>query len=430
MIGAPRRAPRRDRAEPTAEPLDHGHAHRVARAARAAHVERFERARSRERERPSRREHERGRVGRHRARAHAAIERIESEVFVVPTDRPESDGTFAWNETTLVLVRVHGGGAHGMGWTYASGAAAELAEGPLARAVEGLDATATSAAWSAMNRALRNIGRPGLGWEALSAVDVALWDLAGKLLDAPLARLLGAGRRAVRAYGSGGFTSYDDAMLEEQLGGWADAGFTAVKMKVGRDPRRDPHRVAIARDAIGPRVELFVDANGAWSRKQALSQSELFARWGVSWLEEPVSSEDLEGLRLVRDRAPAGMDVAAGEYGYVLDDFRRTLLADCLDVVQADATRCGGVTGLLAVSALCEAFGVPLSTHCAPHLHATVGCALRPLRHVEYFHDHARIERSLFEGAIVPDRGELAPDPDRPGLGVELSRRAERFRVR
>jgi len=350
----------------------------------------------------------------------ARIEHVDAQTIVVPTDRHESDGTFEWDKTTMVLARVRAGGEEGIGWTFAAAAATDLVRGPLASAVVGLDATATSAAWSAMNHALRNIGRPGLGWEALSAVDVALWDLFAKLVKLPLHRLLGAGRTSVPAYGSGGFTSYDDDALAAQLGGWAKHGFRAVKMKVGRDPDRDEHRVRVARRAIGPDVALFVDANGAWSRKQALAQAAAFERAGVTWLEEPVSSEDLEGLRLVRDRAPAGMEITAGEYGYVLDDFRRLLVADCLDVVQADATRCGGVTGILAVSALCEAFGVPLSTHCAPHIHAHVGCALRRLRHVEYFHDHARIEQRLFDGALVPREGRLAPDPERPGLGVFL----------
>jgi L-alanine-DL-glutamate epimerase-like enolase superfamily enzyme len=355
------------------------------------------------------------------------IERLATEVLVVPTDRPESDGTIAWDSTTMVLVRVHAAGTQGLGWTFCHGAAAELVTGPLAAAIVGLDPMATSEAWSAMNHAIRNIGRPGLGWEAISAVDIALWDLKAKLFGVPLARLLGPARDSVPIYGSGGFTSYDDRTLAEQLGGWAAAGFSAVKMKVGRDPSRDLERVRTAREAIGKGVSLFVDANGAWSRKQALAQADAFATFGVTWLEEPVSSEDLEGLRLLRDRAPAGMDVAAGEYGYVLDDFRRMLSADCIDVLQADATRCGGVSGILAVAGLCEAFGMPMSAHCAPHVHAHVGCAIRPLRHLEYFHDHARIEHLVFDGAIEPRRGHLTPDPDRPGLGVELRKDASLY---
>ncbi len=315
----------------------------------------------------------------------------------------------------------------GIGWTFAAASAADLAAGPLAKAVRGLDALSISRAYMTMNHAVRNIGRPGLAWEAISAVDVALWDLKAKLLGLPLARLLGSARTSCPIYGSGGFTSYDDRTLAAQLGGWAEQGFRAVKMKVGRETRRDRERVRIAREAVGADVALFVDANGAWSRKEALAEAEAFADSGVTWLEEPVSSEDLEGLRLIRDRAPAGMEVTAGEYGYVPDDFRRLIQADCLDVLQADATRCGGITGILAMAALCEAFGLPLSTHCAPLIHVHAGCAIRPLRHLEYFHDHARIERLVFEGALEPKDGELAPDGSRPGLEVELRRDASRF---
>jgi L-alanine-DL-glutamate epimerase-like enolase superfamily enzyme len=352
------------------------------------------------------------------------IEHVSADVVRIPTDRPESDGTFAWRDTTMVLARVHTSREEGIGWTYASGAAAELIEGPLARAVRGLDPRGTSFAYAKMGEALRNIGRPGLGWEALSAVDIAMWDLAAKLAGVSVATLAGAGARTVHAYGSGGFTSYDDEALASQLGGWADDGFRAVKMKVGRHPEEDMHRIAVARRAIGRDVDLFVDANGAWSRKQAVAFASRFERFGVTWLEEPVTSEDLDGLRLVRDRVR--MDVTTGEYGYVLPDFRRFLIEDCIDVLQADCTRCGGFSGILAVSALCEAFNVPLSTHCAPQLHAQIGCALRPLRHVEWFHDHARIEHMLFDGALVPHHGLLAPDLRRPGLGVELRRPAAR----
>jgi L-alanine-DL-glutamate epimerase-like enolase superfamily enzyme len=356
----------------------------------------------------------------------AAIDGVSASVFVVPTDANEADGTFAWKETTMVLAEARAGGVTGIGWTYAAKAAADLIAGPLARAVRGLDPMRTGAAYAAMNHALRNIGRPGLGWEAVSALDIAIWDAKAKLLGLPLANLLGRVHESVAAYGSGGFTSYDMATLTKQLGGWAEAGFSAVKMKVGTEPASDVERVRQARDAIGPDVALFVDATGAYDRKRALRFASQFDRYGVTWFEEPVSSEDLAGLRLLRDRAP--MEISAGEYGYVLDDLQRMLHADCIDVLQADGTRCGGVSGLLAVDALCAAYHVPLSTHCAPHLHAQVGSALQSLRHVEYFHDHARLEGMLFEGVAAPRGGRLAP-AEGPGLGVSLAKAASRYRV-
>jgi L-alanine-DL-glutamate epimerase-like enolase superfamily enzyme len=315
---------------------------------------------------------------------------------------------------------VRAGGRTGFGYSYADTATARLIADKLAPMLEGAEALDTGARYADMLRAIRNLGRPGICSMAISAVDCALWDLKAKTLGTPLARLLGACRDSIPAYGSGGFTSYPIARLRKQLGGWAEAGLRFVKMKVGRAPGEDPARVAQAREAIGPQTALFVDANGACTRKQALALAEEFSMQGVSWFEEPVSSDDLAGLRLVRDRAPAGMAVSAGEYGYDLFYFRRMLEAGAVDVLQADATRCGGVTGFLEAAALAAAHGVPLSSHCAPSLHAPLCCAARQAIHLEYFHDHARLEGLLFEGAAVPREGRISFDAQRPGLGVEL----------
>jgi L-alanine-DL-glutamate epimerase-like enolase superfamily enzyme len=351
-----------------------------------------------------------------------AIGRIEVSAYKVPTDAPEADGTYRWDSTTLVLVEATAGGETGVGYSYADTATARLIRDILAGVVVGRDAMAVPGAWSAMVAAIRNLGRPGIASMAIAAVDAALWDLKGRLLGLPLVTLLGAVRDAAPVYGSGGFTSYSIEQLQEQLGGWARQGIPRVKMKIGTHPRDDLGRVEAARRAIGPDAELFVDANGAYGRKQALAQAEAFAPLGVTWFEEPVSSDDLEGLRLLRDRAPAGMEIAAGEYGYDLSYFRRMLEAGAVDVLQADATRCAGITGFLRVGALCESHGLPMSAHCAPTLHVHPCCSLPPFRHLEYFHDHDRIEHMLFDGAPTPEGGVLRPDLSRPGLGIEFKR--------
>jgi L-alanine-DL-glutamate epimerase-like enolase superfamily enzyme len=350
-----------------------------------------------------------------------AVEQLEVSAYRLPTDAPnESDGTLTWSETILVLVEAQAGGVTGLGYTYADVATAHLICDGLADVVRGKDAMATTEIWQAMVSHVRNIGRPGLASMAISAIDVALWDLKARLLDVPLVTLLGAARRGAPIYGSGGFTSYSIERLCHQLSGWVDDGIPRVKMKVGRDPRADVKRVAGARQAIGSHAELFVDANGAYDRKLALAQAERFADERVSWFEEPVVFWDLDGLRLCRDRAPAGMEISIGEYGYAPVDFARTLDAQAVDVLQADASRCEGITGLLIVDALCEARGIPLSTHCAPSLHVHPACALKRLRHVEYFHDHVRIEHMLFDGALTPVDGALCPDLTRPGMGLEF----------
>ncbi len=358
------------------------------------------------------------------------IERIDVSAYTIPTDFPEADGTISWNATTMVIVQASAGGKRSLGYGYADTATARVAQTLLADVVQGRDAMDLPGVWEAMVRQVRNLGRPGICSMAIAAVDNSLWDLKARLLDLPLVKLLGGVRDGIPAYGSGGFTSYSLDQLRRQLAGWVEQGISSVKMKIGTHPEEDLARVRAARQAIGPEARLFVDANGAYTRKQALAFADSFVEHAVTWFEEPVVADDLEGLRLLRDRAPAGMDIAAGEYGYQPVYFRRMLDAGAVDVLQADATRCEGISGFLLASALCEAHFLPLSAHTAPTLHAHACCASRPAIHVEYFYDHARIEHMLFDGALTPVKGLLRPDLSRPGLGLELkSEDADRYRV-
>lgn len=356
------------------------------------------------------------------------IERLDVSAFTVPTDRRESDGTLEWDSTTIVVVEVAGGGRAGLGYAYGDASAARLIDDRLREVVSARDAMAVGAAWDAMVASVRNVGRPGIAATAISAVDAALWDLKARVLELPLVRLLGGARPSVPVYGSGGFTSYSTEQLIEQLSGWTDAGMHAVKMKVGRNAEADVDRVRAAREAIGPDADLFVDANGAYGRKQALALAEAFAFEDVSWFEEPVSSDDLQGMRLLRERAPAGMEIAAGEYCYDPWSLRRLVDAGAVDVLQADATRCLGITGFMRATALAEAHHTPLSAHTAPALHLHPCCATGAVRHLEWFHDHVHVERTLFDGVVEPVHGLLGPAVDRPGLGLELKRSdAERY---
>jgi len=339
-------------------------------------------------------------------------------VCTIPTEEPESDGTAEWDSTTIVVVEARADGAAGIGYTYCEAAAAELIRSKLASLVH----EDVRASWLAMNGAVRNAGRPGIAACAISAVDQALWDLKARRLGTSLVDVLGAAHDDVPVYGSGGFCSYSDVRLAEQLGGWAAGGIPRVKMKIGREPERDPARLDAARSAVGDDVELFVDANGAFTAKTALAWAERFAlEWNVSWFEEPVSSADFDGLRLVREQGPAGVEIAAGEYAYVAADFRN--IVGCVDVLQADVTRCGGITGLLTVSGLANAHGTDVSAHCAPAISAHAFCAVERRRHLEYFHDHVRIEAMLFDGVVEPVGGVLRPDRSRPGNGLALKRK-------
>jgi L-alanine-DL-glutamate epimerase-like enolase superfamily enzyme len=351
------------------------------------------------------------------------VDSLRVHAFEIPTDGPDSveqDGTLEWNSTTVVLVEAESGDRTGIGYTYGDVSVAAFAASLLAPAVEGSDVLSPAAVWLRLPALIRNAGRPGVGAMAISAVDVALWDLKAKLLDLPLFRLLPAFHDHVPVYGSGGFTNYPPDRLATQLAGWVEQGIRRVKLKTARHPEEDPARLAVVRKAIGDGPEVFADANGALSRKQALYWAHRLAgEWDVRWFEEPVSSDDVEGLRLVREHGPGRLEVAAGEYGYVLRDFTELLNARAVDCLQADVTRCGGITGLLEVAGA-AAQHVDLSAHCAPAVSAHAFCAVRRLRHLEYFHDHVRIEHMLFDGILSPDGGALHPAPDRPGLGLEV----------
>jgi L-alanine-DL-glutamate epimerase-like enolase superfamily enzyme len=361
----------------------------------------------------------------------ARVEGLDVMAFEVPTDAPESDGTLEWDSTTMVLVTARAGGEEGLGYTYGHRAIATLIEDTLAPLVRDRDALSPQAVWDDMRAAVRNSVPAGLCSFAISAVDVALHDLKARILGVALADLLGRRHDGIEVYGSGGFTSYSEAQLRDQAEDWLGMGASRVKIKVGRDPDADPVRLRAVAETIGDEAALMVDANGAFTPAQALAAAHgSYARFGVDWLEEPVSSDDHDGLRRVRDGAPAGMAIAAGEYGTDVFHFERLLAAEAVDVLQPDVTRCGGVTGVMQADGLASAHGIPISAHCAPAISAHVFTACETAVHLEYFHDHVRIESLLFDGTLEPSGGRLEPDPGRPGLGIELKAAdAERFRI-
>jgi len=365
--------------------------------------------------------------------ADPAVQGLDAAVYAVPTDMPEADGTLAWDKTTLVLVTASAAGERGIGWSYAAAAAAPVVTGILSEVVTGRSALDVTGANEAMSRALRNAGRPGIGAMALSAADIALWDLKARLLGCPVAALIGRARDEVPVYGSGGFTTYDEIRTREQLTGWVEKDrIPRVKIKIGEswggNERRDLARVALAREVIGPGTELYVDANGGYCTGQAVRMAGQMDDFGVIWFEEPVSSQDLAGLAAVRRRVRP--DVTAGEYSWSLADSSRLLSAGAVDCLQLDVTRCGGITEWLRAAAVAAARGLQVSGHCAPNLHAHVAAAVPNFRHLEYFHDHARIETMLFDGALDPSGGVLRPDRSRPGLGLTLKdANCARYRV-
>ncbi len=357
------------------------------------------------------------------------IDDVTTAVYRFPTEHPEADGTLSWDATTTVTATVVAGSHEGLGWTYSTAAAAQIIVDHLLPAIAGRDALDIPGCWSAMHRACRNLGTTGVVMQAISAVDIALWDLKARILGTPAAQLLGRARDRVPVYGSGGFTSLTDEQLADQVREWSDAGCRAMKIKIGQswgtDIPRDVVRIGAFRELAGPDVELMVDANGGYTSGQARRVGAVLDEMAVRWFEEPVSSDDLGGLAVVR--AAVRCDVAAGEYA--ADVYTAAALCPVVDCLQLDVTRCGGYTGFLRGAAIAQAHNVQVSGHCAPALHAPVASAVPNLRHVEWFIDHARLEPLLVDGVPPVRDGAMAVDDVVAGHGMTLSRRADPYRT-
>lgn len=355
--------------------------------------------------------------------ANVRVDRVQVEAFRFPTESAsETDGTASWSATTMLVVHISASGATGLGYSYTHAAAARVVDETFKDLLMGTNPFDIPAVCDHLRGAVRNVGLAGIAAGALSAVDVALWDLKAHLLGIPLSTLLGKRRRVVPLYASGGFTNYTLPRLQRQLETWSTDGFRAVKMKIGADPSAALARVRLARSVVGSDIELMVDANGAYSVGQAASIKARLAEYGVTWFEEPVSSNDTRGLRQVREQAPRSVQIAAGEYGWTPQHQLGLLNANCVDVMQIDATRCLGISGFLVASAVTDTFEIPISAHTAPAIHVHLCAAIPRLLHVEYFHDHVRLEERLFEGVLTPKDGHVVLDNPPVGHGLSLRR--------
>lgn len=349
--------------------------------------------------------------------ARAAIESVDVRAYEIPTPTAEADGTLSWDATVLVICSLCAAGREGIGYSYANRATADVIHRELRSRLLESDALQPRATWMRCWQQLRNLGRPGISSMAIAAADMAAWNLFARLLDQPLFRVLGAYREGVAAHGSGGFTSCSDEELADELDAWTGQGLAAAKIKIGRDESADRRRVERARKVLRADQALFVDGNGAYDQRQALETASWLGNAGVSWFEESVSSEDFAGMRWLRQRGPVNVRIVTGEYGYRPDDFLRWLDAGAVDVLMADATRTG-VSGFLDAAVLSATHHIPFSSHCAPTIHAHLGCAARNFLNAEYFVDHVRIQQQFFDGAIGARAGRLTPDPSATGIGI------------
>ena len=343
----------------------------------------------------------------------------------------------------ILVVRVHtDDGISGAGFVSAPRNAADLyarvLSQVLAPTVLGADPRLTSELWTRMHQALPRRGGDGLVRFCTAAVDFALWDIKGRLLDAPVSALLGGHREQIPTYANCAHHMAPDA-LAERAAQYVARGHRALKIRGTRTyvtPAEATARVRAVREAVGPDVRLMVDVNGTWDADTAIDQLRAWEPYGVYWLEEPVPPTDLPGYRRVRERA-GDTYIVGGEQHVGLLEFRALIENDAVDMVQPNAAITGGITDWLRIHALASAFNVPVSPWDLQVVHLHMAAGLPDVKWIEYFMpDNALLEfqTKLFTGPAtretVTDEGVFLLAPQGPGLGLELDPEvAERSRV-
>ncbi|TPW27885.1 mandelate racemase/muconate lactonizing enzyme family protein [Martelella alba] len=354
------------------------------------------------------------------------IRKLDVHLVSTPIRGGFSDATRKVETIGFLIVRVTTDqGLEGLGVTYhevGGEATAELIRRSMAPRLIGRDPFDTEVIWSEFFHYLRGVGRKGLTYCALSAIDIALWDLKGKIVDLPIYRLIGGGRTKVPVYASGGWTSYSDDELLEEVTGMVGRGFRAVKFKVGSDggtnPRRDAERVRKVREAVGPDIALMVDANNAFDAATAVQLANRIRDYDITLFEEPVFADDMPGLQ--RFKRGTDIPLATGEHEYLKFGVRDLLLHQAADIIQVDGTRAGGYTEMIKCAALTQAWNVRFAPHAMENIHLQLAAAIPNTLFLERLLMFEDLTANVFDNAPVPIDGFMHV-PDLPGLGLTLN---------
>jgi L-alanine-DL-glutamate epimerase-like enolase superfamily enzyme len=356
-----------------------------------------------------------------------SIADIKVHLVSAPVTGGFADATRTVETVGFTVVRIiTDQGLEGIGVTYheVGGEATKvLIDRNFSPRLLGRDPLQTEVIYADLVGYLRGIGRKGMMLCALSAIDIALWDLKGKIVDLPLYRLLGGAKTEVPVYASGGWTSYDDDELVEEITGMVKRGYTQVKFKVGVEGgtnlRRDVRRVASVRDAIGPDIGIMLDANNCWDAATGVQFANRVRDFDILWLEEPVPADDLPGL--ARFKRGTDVPLATGEHEYTKFGVRDLLREEAADIVQIDGARGGGYTEMLKIAALTQAWNVKFAPHAMENIHAHLVSAVPNALVLERLLMFEDITAKLFKDVPTPIDGMMAI-PDKPGLGLDLDR--------
>jgi len=355
--------------------------------------------------------------------------KVSDPIYVPFTPMTDAINTIPTAMAYMFLDVLTDEGITGVSITYGGSLTKVLIEDTLKPMVIGEDPLNSERIWEKMYWATLQYGRRGAAISAISTVDIAIWDLKGKIFNLPVHRLLGGHRDTVPSYVTGVDLHYTNDELVEEVTDYVRSGFKMIKIKLGRkDPNEDLERVKLVREAIGPNIDLALDVNNGWSLHTAMRMAKKFEEYDIYWLEEPILADEIENLaKLARETS---IPIAVGENHYTKWEFRQLMEQGSAEVVQADIGKCGGVTEFIKIAAMADAYGLPICPHHTEYIDVALVAAVPNGLFHECVHEFFEPMGKLFINPIIPKNGEISPS-SKPGFGIELNDKIiERWKVK
>lgn len=345
--------------------------------------------------------------------------KVSDPIYVPFKPTTDAINTLPTAMTYMFLYVLTDEGITGLSITYGGSLAKALIEDLLKPVVVGEDPINSERIWEKMYWATLQYGRRGAAITAISTVDIAVWDLKGKIFNLPVHRLLGGHRDTVPSYVTGVDLHYTNDELVKEVTEYVKSGFKMIKIKLGRkDPNEDLERVRLVRETIGPNIDLTLDVNNGWSLHTAMRMAKKLEEYDIYWLEEPILADEIENLaKLARETS---IPIAVGENHYTKWEFRQLMEQGAAEVVQADIGKCGGVTEFIKIAAIADSYGLPICPHHTEYIDVSLVAAVPNGLFHECVYDFFEPMGQLFINPITPKNGNISPS-SKPGFGIELN---------